>query len=305
MHWFQKPCQEAQDSFKENKFLDDREILYDPAIISALSASSRKSPYFEGSFDPKGLSPEQLANTEVIDPKSVKASLYDVHVLKHLFQHFTSKENSRYMLEHVAVFPIPEPGQGVLYAATNAQRIAFFHSRISQASHFLMLEIPSDFLKAIKADRFGEPRPLEIEDGQLSAETNGVKSALPLENVCRPGLLFPNVSNILPHRIEVREMLGGHSPNMRLDDLSSFTIKGAKENYIRLLMPMTRYILVFADTGLWGMIMSLAKPLNEEAPLPPIFKEVWPHEGGPDPWLEAAEEEKKNEAINEREDLAA
>ena len=228
MQWFQKPCLEAQDSFLANKYLEDRVIHYDPAIMSALSAATRKNPYFEDTFGSNGLSPEEREKVEVIDPKSVNASLHDVHILKHLFQHFTTKDNRRYLLENVAIFPIPEPGRGVVYAATNAKRIAFYHSLESHASRFLMLEIPSDVLKAIKADRYGITRPLEIQDGYLSVETNGVRTALPLERVCEPALTFPDVTMLLPRRIEVRELIGGHCPAMLVEDMASFAMKGVK-----------------------------------------------------------------------------
>ena len=304
MKWLQKPCLEAQDSFRENKYLDDREIHYDPAIMAAFSATSRKTPYFEGSFDPKGLSAEELEKAEVIDPKSVSASLHDVHILKHLFQHFTTKDNRRYMLENVAVFPIPEPGKGVVYAATNARRIAFFHSQTSHSNRFLMLEIPSDILKAIKADRYGITRPLEIQDGYLSVETNGVRTALALDKVCQPALIFPDVIRVLPHRIEVRELIGGHCPMMLIEDIASFAIKGGKENYMRFLIAKGNNVMIFAESGLWGLSTTTTTAFNEEAPMPSIIKEVWPHEGEPDPWLES-NEKVESDALQEERDLAA
>jgi hypothetical protein len=304
MKWFQKPCLEALDSFKGNKFLNDREIHYDPAMMAALTEGPKKTPYFEGSFDPKCFSPEKLKTLEVVDPKSVTASLHDVHVIKHLFQHFTAHENVRYNLDNVAVFPIPEPDKGVIFAATDSWRIAFYHSKISQASRFLMLDIPPDFLKAHKVDRMGRSSPLEIQDGYLSAETNGVKTALPLEKVCQPGLSFPDVSRMLPDRIEVRELIGGHSPNMRLEDISRFAIKGVKENYIRFLMPKTNMVLAFADSGLWGLFMSVGRESNEDASMPPLVKEVWPHEVEQANTPESNEKD-ESEAVNEQTDLAA
>jgi hypothetical protein len=295
MQWFQKPCPEAQDSFKDNKYLDDREIHYDPAIMSAFSTPSRRNPYFEGSCALNVLPPEQREKVEVIDPKSINASLHDVHVLKHLFQHFTSTNHDRFMLDNVAVFPLAEPGQGVVYAATNGRRIAFYHSRMSQANRFLMLEIPAEFLKAIKADRFGVVSPLEIQDGYLSAETNGARTALPLDKLWHPGLLFPDVTMVLPRRIEVRDLIGGHCPVMTVDDISCFAIKGVKNNFIRLLIPKVDNVMVFAENGLWGLTMSAARAFNEQAAMPPMFKEVWPHEGSPDPWAETSEEPEGND----------
>jgi len=178
------------------------------------------------------------------------------------------------MLENVAVFPSPEPDKGVVYVATNGRRIAFYHSRMSHSSRFLMLEIPLDFLKTVKADRYGITNPLEIQDGYLSAETNGVRTALPLDNVCHSGLTFPDTTRVLPLRIEVRELIGGHCPTMLLEDISSFSVKGMKDNFIRLLIPKTNNVMVFAENGLWGLTMSADPSSNEKAPMPPMLKEV-------------------------------
>ena len=66
--------------------------------------------------------------------------------------------------------------------------------------------------------------------------------------------------------------------------------------------------MVFAENGLWGLSMTMGSSFNAESPMPSMLKEVWPHEGRPDPWLEAndeTDEELENDAAHEQKDWAA
>jgi len=298
-----KWSQEALDSFLGNVYLGDREIHYNPAVMKALEAVGKRSAMLEGDPDynykgPKDIKREKI---EVIRPTDIHAVLYDVDIIKFLFQNFVAKKEigAKYVVENIAVCPLPGKDKGVLYLASDTYKLAIYHSEKSTASHYLLLNLPTDFLKSIKPVQAAwMMTPLTINNGMVSVMENaGVTSQLSLDRVYGSYGNFVNAPLILPRKIKVQELMGGHAPVMYVNQLAAFMMKTKSgDNTLRIIFSgKMAPILVFTDFGLWGVIMGS----NEEKfGQPSVIREVWPGYNMPaDPW--AVVEEKAEEAAKD------